>query len=87
MAPKRAREDFIGFVLEAEKDRELTEQFFDIKTAKRLNSFFIKQGFTKINEDDCKDIMKSKTKKASKVLAPDKRGKGRFSPCPTNTHY
>jgi hypothetical protein len=87
MAPKRAREDFIGFILEAEKDKELTKQFLDIKTAKRLNSFFTEQGFTKIKEDDCKDIMKSKTKKASKVLAPGKLGKGGFSPCPPNTHY
>jgi DNA-binding protein H-NS len=88
MAPLRERKDLVGFIVEVEKDKELAKQFFAIKkSAQKLQTFFEDQGFTKIDGDECKYIMKSKTKKASKELSPAQRREGEYSPCPPNAHY
>jgi hypothetical protein len=83
MAPERAKKDFISFILAAEKDKKLTEEFFSKKNATDLHKFFQKEGFTEIEPKHCKDILKAKTVKygASRWAA------GINSPCPPNTNY
>ncbi len=84
MAKNRSRKDFIGFILEAEKDPRLTKAFLSKQTVTQLYNFFQEEGFTDISKDDCVDILKSKTKKfgTGQLIAgnpPD--------PCPPNAHY
>ncbi len=60
MTTKRERNDFINFILDAERDLELTEEFLAIKATKDLYAFFQKKGYKDIPEHDCKDILTAK---------------------------
>ncbi len=89
MAPERKRKDFIGFILASEKEEELSKEFLTIKNAEKLLSFFKREGFTRIDEPACKDILKSKTKKNATTqhqLSPKQPGEAPV-PCPPNAHY
>ncbi len=57
MATKRQRNDFINFILAAEKDEELTLRFMSKKNADDLYRFFKAEGYTGIPEGDCMDIL------------------------------
>ena len=82
MAPKRARKNYIGFIMAAEKNRKLTEDFFSKKKkpAKELLGFFHDEGFTEIELEHCRQIKKMMKPFPRAINAGD-------SPCPPNTHY
>jgi hypothetical protein len=66
-APKRSSgsrrpKDFISFILAAEKDKKLTQDFLLQKTAEELYTFFDTKGYTGIPKGDCEDILKAKNK-------------------------
>lgn len=56
----RETADFITFILDAEKNVKLTEEFIAIKEVKKLHSFFLAKGYKGIPEDQCRDILKAK---------------------------
>ncbi len=64
MARSRAKKDFIGFILAAEKDSKLTEDFLDFVSKKRameLHNFFQKEGFTEVTQENCEAILRSRS--------------------------
>jgi len=52
------RKDFIGFILKAEKSKEITLKFLSKGTATELKVFFDEEGYTEISAKDCEDILK-----------------------------
>ena len=54
------RKDFIGFILDAEKDSTKLSEFLAQQTAGDLYAFFQSNGYTDIQEPDCNDILKAK---------------------------
>jgi hypothetical protein len=59
---KRPVNDFISFILAAEKDEKLTSEFLSKKNAEDLYRFFKTKGFTGIPEGDCQDILTARTR-------------------------
>jgi hypothetical protein len=59
MATIRSRKDFLGFILEAQKDTNLTSKFLSQckKGLTDLYNFFQEEGFTAIPRDDCRNIL------------------------------
>lgn len=57
MGTKRDRNDFINFIIDAQKNPKLTNEFLSTKTAKDLHSFFHKKGYKDIPYNDCRDIV------------------------------
>jgi len=60
MRTKRERNDFINFLIDAEKKPRLTEKFMSIKTANDLYKFFQEKGYRDVPYNDCRDIIKAK---------------------------
>ena len=60
MPTKRTRSDFINFIIDADKDEALVNEFMKNKTAKELYSFFQKKGYKDIPANDCEDILRAK---------------------------
>lgn len=80
MATSRQRNDFIGFILDAEKDEDLTVEFLKKKTATELYDFFQKKKYLCIPFNDCKEILMARKGMAGKMLPP--RGKKPPVGCP-----
>jgi len=62
MAPKRQENDFIKFILDAEKNPKLAEEFLAQKTTKDIYTFFQKKGYHDIPENNCKDILTARNR-------------------------
>ncbi len=80
MARERAKKDFTGFILAAEKSDRLTKEFFSKKKAEDLKEFFDAEGFTEIELSHCKNIIRVKNPKDRPPLTARKT-------CPSGTHY
>ncbi len=80
MAPKK--KNYIGFIQAAEKNEELTREFFSKskKSAKELTKFFHRKGFTDIELEHSKLI-----KKGMKPFSASKNPGD--APCPSGTRY
>jgi hypothetical protein len=85
MATQRTRKDYVGFIVEAEKDEELTKRFFSKckKTEKELRNFFDNQGFTEISDDGVKQIKQA----VKQFTEGGRRLKAGKPPCPSGSHY
>ena len=59
MATKRLSNDFINFIIDAEKNPKLTDEFLSKKTPKHLHSFFHEKGYKDIPHNDCEDILRA----------------------------
>jgi hypothetical protein len=57
MIPEREKKNLIGFMLEAEHNRELTLGFLSKDNADELFAFFREQGFLEISLQECQDIL------------------------------
>jgi hypothetical protein len=57
MPTKRQSNDFINFIIDAEKNPKLADEFLSKKTAKHLHSFFHKKGYKDIPYNHCQDIL------------------------------
>jgi hypothetical protein len=84
MAKKRSNKDFIAFILAAENDPRLTKDFISKTNATELRSFFETEGFTEISENNCVNILKSKTKR---FATGQQREGNPPPPCPPNARY
>jgi len=74
MGTKRERNDFINFIIDAQKDPKLAEEFLSKKTPKHLHSFFHKKGFKDIPYNDCEDIlMAQKRMRGHRIPHPGKK--------------
>ncbi len=85
MATLRQENDFIKFILDAEKNPKLAEEFLAKKTAKDLNTFFQKKGYKDIPENNCKDILTARNRARGLYIPhiPPKRPSiGRRRPIP-----
>ena len=60
MPTERPTVDFISFILDAEKDADLTLKFLEIKGVDTLHKFFQDNHYSGISRGDCKDILKAK---------------------------
>jgi hypothetical protein len=80
MPTKRARNDFINFLLDAEKKPSLTGEFMSIRTAKKLYGFFQEKGYKDIAYNDCQDILTAK-KNLAGYTVPEK-GQSTRKVCP-----
>jgi len=58
----RKTNDFISFILDAEKSADLATKFIKIDDAERLYQFFYDLGYKGIPRDACEDILKAKNK-------------------------
>ena len=56
MAAKEKMNDFIRFILAAEKDEALLDDFLRARGAEGLHKFFQDRGFKEISIDDCRGI-------------------------------
>jgi hypothetical protein len=54
---KRPKGDFIAFILDAEKDGEMTLRFMSKENTEDLDAFFKAEGYMDIPEGDCMDIL------------------------------
>lgn len=59
-ATKRHKDDFIGFILKAENNKKLTEEFMVPKNAEDLYDFFKDKKFFGIPFGDCEDILNAR---------------------------
>jgi hypothetical protein len=57
METKRSRSDFINFIMDAQKNPDLTNEFLSKKTAKDLHSFFHEKNYKDIPYNDCQEIL------------------------------
>lgn len=57
MPTKRLRNDFINFLMDAEKNPKLLGEFLSKKTPTDLYRFFAEKGYEDIAANDCRDII------------------------------
>jgi hypothetical protein len=78
MPTKRLRNDFINFLMDADKNPKLFGEFLSKKTPKELYRFFAEKGYEDIASNDCRDII------AARKRLGGRRIPGRVRPrCPT----
>ncbi len=82
MARARSKKNFIGFILAAEQDTKLLRAFLSKEKPDLLYDFFQREGFTEIDEPDCRDILAARSR-LEKVSIGDMIDES----CPTNTKY
>ncbi len=84
MGTKRQRNDFINFIMDAEKNPKLTAEFLSKKSPTALHSFFQAKGYKDIPFNDCLDILT--VGKRTKILLKEEtksiKGK-KTTPAPT----
>lgn len=68
MSTKRQSNDFINFVIDAEKNPDLTHQFLSKKTAKQLHSFFDEKGYKDISYHHCEHILTAKKLMRGRII-------------------
>jgi len=83
MATKGQRKDIIGFILTAERDLGLADEFLRIRRADGLYKFFQEKGFTEILEKDCMDIIRAREGLEGQYIPKAEQG----NPCPPNVKY
>ncbi len=59
MTTNRKRSDFINFIMDAEKNQKMLDEFLKIKEAKKLYNFFKRNNYIDIPFNDCQDILKA----------------------------
>lgn len=68
MGTTRPRNDFINFIIDAEKDQNLAAEFLKKKNAKELYSFFQRKLYKDIPFNDCHDIIMARTGMGGKLI-------------------
>jgi hypothetical protein len=77
MTTRRLRNDFINFIMEADRRPNLMHEFMTKKSAKALYLFFQAKGFKDIPYNDCQDILMAR----KSIVSPSRR-KGNRSGTP-----
>jgi len=82
--------DFLTFILDAEQDAKLTEDFLAVTAtgkindvADKLRDFFKEKSYTKITLKDCENIIKARRQAVGLFVD----FYGGFGGCPPGTHY
>ena len=70
MPTTRKRSDFINFILDAEKNQKLIDEFLKITKAIDLDKFFKRHKYFDIPFNDCQEILN-----ARKTWVPTAKGK------------
>jgi len=68
MPTKRQSNDFINFIIDAEKNPKLADEFLSKKTAKNLHSFLHKKGYKDIPYNHCQDILAARKSMRGRII-------------------